>query len=399
MPSKILTQTKNLFKLYRHICGKSEVPEVFHFWSLVSLIAATVENRVWYQVYKHDKLYPNLFIVLIGPSGLGKGVSIGHAVRMAENSTTINKYRGRATAAHLVDYLGKPKKDEWGQQMLADPKLWLIMDELRNDISPNVKMIEDFVFMMTELYTASNYTIDTGTRTHGNVTVKEPLINWLAGTTESDLREIMSTHLMRSGFTARTCFIWGKNNFGKRCMDITYPEDYEEVFQHICVRLWMLQKANGAFAITKTAKVEATIWYDTRPEPEEELLFAAWNRNKELFYKFAMILCLADGGPMVINHKHVVRAIGMVDMVNACGDKLIRAASESSSTMPLNDITRYIQRKKKVSHTELIRYFRSSRGFSAKVVRSGMLDLIQDGCVKVGLGAKGGKTYYWRGYD
>lgn len=113
MPSSKLCETCNFFELYRHICGESEVPAIYHFWSAVSLIAATVEDRVWYQKFKHEALFPNLYVMLVGPSGLGKGMAISHLVRLADCGITINKFRGRVTAAHLIDHLGKPIVDEW----------------------------------------------------------------------------------------------------------------------------------------------------------------------------------------------------------------------------------------------------------------------------------------------
>jgi len=397
MPSKILTQTTNLFKLYKHICGKSEIPEIFHFWSFVSLISAVVEDRVWYQRFKHTKLFPNLFIILIGPSGLGKSVAISHAVNIARKSTSINIFEGRSTAAHLIDRLGKPYTDEWGQKCLANPKLWLVMDELRNDISPNVKMIEDFIFFMTKIYTSANSTMDTGTRGHGEIKLHNPLINWLSGTTNDDLREIMTAHLMRSGFTARTCFIWAENEFDKRILDIKYPEDYEEVYHHICTRLWMMQRAEGSFMITSTAKMELDLWYDTRDNPEEELLYSSWNRDLELLLKFAMILCLADGGPLVLQHKHIIHAQAMIGMVQSFNNRLIEAASETQATRPINDLAKYMKKRKVIDHTTASRYFRSVKGLNGKQFNEVVLELSKDGCLEIGVGPKGGKVYKWRG--
>lgn len=397
MPSKILTQTTNLFSLYRYICGKSEVPETYNFWGLVSLIAAAVEDRVWYQKFKHEQLYPNLFIMLVGPSGLGKGVALSQLVRLAENSTNINKWRGRVTAAHLIDHLGKTTTDEWGQQCLANPKLWLIMDELQNDISPNPKMVEDFIFFMTEIYTASNYRIDTGTRTSGYVSIEKPIVNWLAGTTEADLRELMNTRLLRSGFTARCCFIFGEYDFNKRYEDIIYPDDYEEVFQHLCARIWMLQQLEGPLGITSTAKMELGLWYRTRPSPDDELLYAAWKRNHDLILKFSTILCLSDGGELIIQHKHIIKAQAMLNVVNEHYSRMVEAAVETRTTKPTNQMGKFLAEKGKIDHTSVLRYFRAKRGMNARQVKEAVNELMQDGCIKLEYGPKGGRIYHWKG--
>ncbi|MCP4228848.1 MAG: hypothetical protein GY771_01685, partial [bacterium] len=362
----ILARTANFFQLYRHICGESEVPDIYHFWGGVSLIAAAVEDRVWFQKFKHSQLYPNLFILLVGPSGLGKGTAIETLTRLADSGVTINKYRGRITGPHLIDHLGKPYIDEWGRKCISNPKLWLIMDELQNDISGNRKMIEDFIYLMTELYTASSYKVQTGTRTHGQVTIDKPLINWLAGTTEDDLREILTPRLLRSGFSARTCFVFGEYDFDLRMPRIKYPGDYEEIFKHLCYRLWVLQQTQGAFMITETADAELDKWYVKRPNPEEELLYSSWKRQHDLLLKFAMILCLADGGPMVIQHRHVMQSKNMIIRVYEAAEKLIATASETIETKPSNEVARYIKKRRQVLHTPASRYFRSMRGMNRK---------------------------------
>lgn len=398
----ILSRTINFFQLYRHICGESEVPDIYHFWSTVSLLAATVEDRVWYEKFKHEQLFANLFILLVGPSGLGKGTAISQLLRLAESGISINRYRGRVTGAHLIDYLGKPTKDEWGQKYLANPKLWLIMDELQNDVSTNKRMVEDFIYLMTELYTASNYKIQTGTREHGQVNIERPIVNWLAGTNEDDLREILTTKLMRSGFTARTCFVFGNYDFDKRCPRIIYPDDYEEVFQHLCYRLWILQRTQGPFLVTEVAEAELDKWYMKRPEPDEELLYSAWRRHHDLLLKFAMTLCLADGGPMVLQHKHVIQAKQMVAKIYQFSEMLIVTAGETDQTKPSNDIARYIKKKKEVKHTDAVSYFRQRRGMNSTTFKRAVFELLQEGVVvseevnKTGRG-RSGTMYYWKG--
>ena len=393
----ILHQTSNFFRIYRYLCGESEVPDIYHFWSSVSLLAAAVEDRVWYQKFKHERLYPNLFILLVGPSGLGKGTAIGHMVRIADKSLTINKYRGRVTGAHLIDHLGKPFIDEWGRRCISNPRLWLIMDELQNDVSGNKKMIEDFIYLMTELYTASNYTVQTGTRTHGQINIKEPIINWFAGTTEDDLREILSQRLLRSGFTARTCFVFGEYDFDLRIPKIKYPDDYEEIFTHLCLRLWMLQQTTGPFLLTETADLEIDKWYMKRPSPSEELLYSSWKRQHDLLLKFAMILCIGDGGPQVIQHRHVIQSKNMVGKVFESAEKLISTASETIETKPSNDVGRYIKRHGQVQHTPASRYFRSMRGMNGVTFRKAVGSLANDGVVRIGKTEMGGLVYTWVG--
>jgi hypothetical protein len=361
------------------------VPDIFHFWSTVSLLSAVVEDRVWYQKFRHEVLYPNLYVILVGPSGLGKGVAIGHAVRLMECATSINKYRGKVTAAHLIDYLGKPDIDEFGDRTYRNPKLWLVMDELRNDVSPNAKLVEEFVYLMTELYTASNYTIQTGTRTHGAVNIERPVINWFAGTTEDDLREVLTQRLLRTGFTARVCTVFGGDyDFNNRVPKIKYPGDYDFIFEHLCHRLWMLQYTTGAFMITDRADAELDRWYVMRPEPDEELLYSAWKRQHDLLIKFAMILSLADGGPLVIDIRHINGAKKMLTKVYEYSENLIEVSAENPETRQGNVILKYLKRRKYAEHTPMSRYFRNSHGMNSWAFKKAIAELEAHGLIMIG---------------
>jgi len=392
-----LQRTRNFFELYQYACGKSEVPPVFHFWSSVSLMAGVLEGNVWFEKHADDRLYPNIYIFLIGPPALGKGTAIGFAAKMADRSVVMPKYRGSATDASLIDILGKVGKDEYDRKVLANPHLWLIMDELKNNLGTNPARVDAFFSLMTELFTATGYTMNTSTRTHGKIDIVEPVVNWLIGTTESDMKALISRKSVDSGFVSRVCFIFGDYNFGLRCPRITYPPDREEVIEHLRMRLWILQNTRGAIAMTPEAEAMQDKWYMTRPSPEDETLYATWKRQHDMLLKFAIFCCLADAGPMVIRSVHLSRAKAMVKSVEGYAGRLLSVVNETFDTKPSNDIEAFIKKKKKVGHTECLRYFRAKRGLNAKRFREAVWALVQEGSVKAGRNDRGGVEYEWVG--
>ena len=56
-------------------CKNSESPVSYHTWSGLSVIASALERKVWMK-WGHSEIYANLYIVLIGPSGVRKGEPI-----------------------------------------------------------------------------------------------------------------------------------------------------------------------------------------------------------------------------------------------------------------------------------------------------------------------------------
>jgi hypothetical protein len=388
-----LQHTTDFFELYQYICGISEIPSEYHFWSSLSIVAALAEDHIWFEKFKGEKLYPNLYMILVGPSGLGKGGAISQAIRVADSAVYVNRYRGKLTYAHLIDKLGKASKDEWGRLVIANPRLFLVADELRNSVGTNQQLVTELIALLTELYTASGYTLQTGTRTHGSIDITNPVVNCLFGSTEDWLRFVITKDIAQSGFTARTCFVFGKYDFEKKCPRIIYPDDYEEVYEHIKWRLWMMQNIRGRCVMTSKAEALEDEWYITRPNPSEEALYSTWKRNHDLMLKFAMLMSLADKGDLVICHRHLKNAKDMVDVVNGHTMKLIEMANETWETKPSNDIIDYIKEKGTVKHSDALRYFRTKKGMNASRFKAAVWDLKQEGLVEFGKSKTGGVVY------
>ena len=392
-----LQRTQNFFKLYQYACGKSEVPSVYNFWSSVALLAGVIENNVWTEKFADEKLYPNLYIFLVGGPASGKGTAISIANKLCDRSVVMSKYRGSATSASLIDILGKVERDDYGRKVLANPHLWLVMDELKNNLGTIPSLVEAFLSLMTELYTATGYTMNTSTRKYGKIDIVEPLVNWIIGTTENDLRGILSRKLIDSGFVARVCFVFGERDLGLRIPRIVYPPDRDEVIEHLRMRLWMLQQMRGRVTMTPEAEAMQDKWYMTRPSPSDEALTATWHRQHDMLLKFAQLCTLADGGPLVIRTGHLQYAKSMVVSSEKYTAKLLEVVHETLDTKPSNEIETYIKGKKLVEHTPMLRYFRAKKGMNAKRVKEAVWSLVQEGMVKVERNEKGGGIYKWVG--
>lgn len=390
----ILNRTTNFFDLYRHISGDSEVPAIFHFWACTALISAVIQDRIWVEKIKGEKLYPNLYIILVGPSGLGKGMAISQANRLVDASVRIPKYRGKITFARLIDRMGKPIVNENGIPSIADPRLWLVMDELKNDVGSGI-LVEDFIGFMTECYTASNYTLNTGTRTHGDVDLVRPVLNWFAGTTESWLYKVLTPDMVDTGFPARICFIFG-DYAGKLKPRIRYPDDRDFIWEHLVARLYNIACQQGKCLMTQTAEAAIDKWYVSRKMPEDAALIPGWRREHDMLLKFAVINTLADGGPLVIRHMHVARSIAMVASMRKYGEKILTAATATKETKEVDVVGNWIKQKGQIKHSDLTRAMHK-KGLNAWRVKLSIQDLRQKDLIEIGTTPTGGGVYLWKG--
>lgn len=63
---------------YLEYVEDTEPAKAYHVWSAVSLLAGTLERRVYLR-WGHETLYPNMYIVLVGPSGNRKSTALNIA--------------------------------------------------------------------------------------------------------------------------------------------------------------------------------------------------------------------------------------------------------------------------------------------------------------------------------
>ena len=64
---------------YLKFTENTESPKSYHIWAAVSCIAGALQRRTWFE-WGPDTIYPNQYIILVGPSGESrKGVAISIA--------------------------------------------------------------------------------------------------------------------------------------------------------------------------------------------------------------------------------------------------------------------------------------------------------------------------------
>lgn len=401
----ILNRTLNFYDLYLHCMGKSEVPHLYHYWSCVSLLSAVLEDRVWYEFYKDDPLYPNLYVMLIGESANCKGLAVGSAYRLAQAAgLNTHTHRGPVTAPFLLDKLaGKvPGTNVCGDHFEGNSAtMWLVMDELAHDVDAgSTAMTQRFLKMMTELYTG-HYPMDTGTRTSGIANVNNPCVTWLSGTTESWLKKVLTRDMVDSGFTPRVLPVVAPFEDNREPW-VEYPADRDLVYDHLKSRLYTLKCITGGFVLSEAAEREYETWYRgkhdkfPRETPDDPIVRAFWRRERALMFKLAMISAVMDPGPLVITSYHIRKALHHTRYAMTWHNMLVDSASATPDTEDIDVVREVIVRWKELEHVKLLNLVK--RKMNTFRCKRAMGDLIQCGDVEqLIVGPRGKIAYKWIG--
>jgi hypothetical protein len=383
--------------LYEEAAGRWIIPRVWHRWCAISLIAACVRDRVWFELIQDDPLFPNLYVMLVGASGGGKNKAIDHAVRFSEaEPALINCYRGSVTRAALTDWLGRPV-DPVDGGALSYGKTWLVTPELAMSVG-NPAMAEDFVKFVTEIYGGAPIPLRANTRTHGDREVVAPCLNWLSGTTEAWLRRALPPYLVEGGFVARLVPVYGAYD-GPRMASPEYPEGVQEMRDHLKARVKALTTIGGPFEMSPLARRVYNAWVLSRPEPSDPRLAEWWAREPALCLKLAMVMSLAESDSLMLTTRHMVQAR---ELIHETRPNVLRMLDEVAMTAEIEDarlVESIVYRAKEIPWSTVQRVV-SRRGIDHERLEAATKTAIGAGTVAIMIdGKRGRRKLLWVGPD
>lgn len=102
----------NWIDAYMLYTENSEPPESFRLWTAISVIASALQRKVYVNWGTSLTFYPNLYIVLVGPSATGKGTAMSpgldllldiSTIKIAANATSLQALIRRLKETNLTD--------------------------------------------------------------------------------------------------------------------------------------------------------------------------------------------------------------------------------------------------------------------------------------------------------
>lgn len=198
---------------YLEYVHESEPPTQFHLWTAISVIASALQRKCWLQWDLPS--YPNMYIVLVGPSGCRKGVAMDFGRRMLD-SIGVNLASDSITREALIMELeeaGGNSPTEGTQ--IYHSSLTVYSPELTVFLGYDNKQL---VIDMTDWYDCRDpwrYT----TKTSGKNYIKAVWVNLLGATTPTLLQATMTNDAIGGGLTSRMIFVYA----AKKGKNIAFP--------------------------------------------------------------------------------------------------------------------------------------------------------------------------------
>lgn len=293
----------NWIEAYLAYTAESRSPEEYHLWTAVSCIAAVLRRNVLFSM-GYFLLYPNLYIVLVGPAGRCKkstAMRIGKSV--FREIPGVDFTADSTTRERLIQDLATSHKD--GQSPLTAHS-----SEFASLLTSSAM---DMVVFLTDIYDCP-LEWSHKTKTGGTQKIKAPYLNLLGATTPEWIARAMPLDTIGIGLTSRIIFVYADTPRLKRAMPKLSPAQMHlhEMLKHDLSHIATLHHEY-------TFSPEAEEWYEAwdmsnllKPNlTNDPRLNGYFERKPMHLIKLAMILAASSRDDSILTIRDMENALAL----------------------------------------------------------------------------------------
>ena len=261
-----------------------------------------MERKVWART-KGANLYPNLYVILTAPPGIGKSFVLSLAERMLRAVPHIHVAPSSLTTASMIDTLVLSKR-----QLTAPGPLFAhefnSLQVVASELGVFLPAYDPaFMNTLTKLYDGEHYEERRRTGKVNHLKIESPLLAVLGGTTPSYLNGLLPEGGWDQGFTSRTIFIYSQEKDDGDVFDEPSNEEYSaQLYEDLIHDLTVISNYSGRIGWTQQAMEALTQWNkdDLKPVPPHGKLLHYNSRRLAHMIKLCTIAAVARSHEMEI---------------------------------------------------------------------------------------------------
>lgn len=384
----------------------SESPISYHTWCGLSVIAGALQRRVYLRWGLGRVIYPNLYVVLVGPSGrTRKGVAIGIAKdflkRVGNISVAPESSSGRQALILAMKRAQMSFNDPTDNKIKFHCAVTAFSEELsvflgQGDIA--------YLSNLTDWYDSKDdWEYETVGR--GKDSLQGLCLNLMGGTAPDWIQSMIPQEALGGGFTSRIIFI--VEEVKRKIIPKYTVTDAERALQEkLQEDLERISQLSGEITFDPEAEEKYIKWYieqDTALSAGRPVItdprFAGYCERRATHIQKLMILCSASrGDDLKITGPDFDRAHELLKSAELTMPKTFGGLGKSRVADESNAVINYIQKVGVTTRKLLLQKF--YRDIDAATLANVEMLMQQMGVVKVKLlPDQADKQYTWVGDD
>lgn len=342
---------------YLKFCEDSEPPQAYHIWTGMSVLAGALQRRV-YMKWGRSTIYPNLYIVLVGPSGRAKkGTALEYGKPFIKG-VGAKVIEGAITREKLIRRMGEsimPIPDRNITRMQC--AVTYVSGELSVFLGQNnIRLLAD----LCDWYDCPGvWTYDT--KGQGTDILEGLCFNLLGATAPDWIPSILPKEAVGGGFTSRVIWIVEED---KR-ETVIYPTidtKLEDALKEDLERVFLI---NGEFEFDDEAFDLYGKWYKTEDQrirdgkpPIYDPKFAGYcDRRATLIKKLSMIVSASESNETVVNVNQFQRALQLMELAEKKMARTFAGLGSARYAYASEQLMNYIVKHGTVTRTQVLRFF------------------------------------------
>jgi len=345
---------------YLAYCENTEPPKSYHTWVGISVIAGALQRKV-YTKWGHETIYPNEYIVLIGPSGkcrkgtamnIGKDLLIEAGIPLASESIT------REALIRRMKEAVNSFTDATTGTIKFHCSLTAMSDELSVFLGQgDVKFLAD----LTDWYDSrDNWRYET--KGKGTDHIQGVCFNLLGATAPDWLQSILPQEAVGGGFTSRIIFVVEEEKGKIVPMPVMTEEDYK-LREDLIHDLQIISNITGEYRYTDNAKSLYSKWYQEQEElarqgrrPIDDPRFSGYcDRRANHIRKLSVIVAASRWNKTVVDEIDFTRAVSLLEAVEKKMPRTFGGLGKSAYSEVVELVFDFILAHKRITRSEMMR--------------------------------------------
>ncbi len=327
---------------YIECTSKSKSPTEFHVWSAICLIAAALQRKVWVEK-NYYKIYPNMFIFLVGGPGVGKGTAINFALsEFLYKSQDVSLMSDWLSGPKLIKDFASSERTVMTQQgrVYTHCSITAAVRELgvflRRD---NL----EFQKLLCELYDCQDKW-EYGTKHFGTDPLRNIWFNFIAGVTNRWVMDNITIESLEEGFASRVIFVNSDNvKYGKVFDPLTDFQQKlrDDLFHDFSV----MSKMYGRIRFDDDAREYIEDWWSNfNPTIKKQpYMFQGYYNRKETHLIKLSVISMASAGRETVSLNDVIGAKKMIDYIEPAMFSLFSATGRSPKAPAIDLILKTLE--------------------------------------------------------
>lgn len=346
---------KNWKQAYLQYVFDTEPPDLYKEWVAISVMASALERKC-YLKFGSLVFYPNMYIVLVGPSGRCR-----KSVSMTSGRELINYLETKIApdATTRVGLIGELEESIVNQYMTADGST------VPGHCSLTVYSPELTVFLgygQAELLTdlTNWYDCDANwrykTQGRGLQIITNVWVNILGATTPDLISSALPRDTVGGGLSSRFIFVY-ETKKGKSISVTKMKSRDQDLYERMQHDLQEINLMQGAFEVTDNFKTAFENWYDVIDEnrPTEDARFDGYiERRATHIIKLCIILSAARSSDKIVDKEIFDQALDLLLRTEIKMFSTFRGSGMSDLSIATTNIMQVITDRGMIAYSEIL---------------------------------------------